>query len=112
MPSSTLSLPPRSAHRLESTLLRVRVVPPSSTHGRIDRPLVDRLLHMHSKRFEVREKRHRELLCIRRRGEGVHHLFEDPNLDPRLDDTIEGVSGNLFDVYLKPYFLEAYRPVK
>ena len=29
-----------------------------------------------------------------------------------LDDTIEGVSGNLFDVYLKPYFLEAYRPVK
>merc|ERR1711966_396110 len=28
------------------------------------------------------------------------------------DDTIEGVSGNLFDVYLKPYFLEAYRPVK
>jgi len=29
-----------------------------------------------------------------------------------IDDTIEGVSGNLFDVYLKPYFLEAYRPVK
>merc|ERR1711916_75182 len=29
-----------------------------------------------------------------------------------LDDTIEGVTGNLFDVYLKPYFLEAYRPVK
>lgn len=29
-----------------------------------------------------------------------------------VDDTIEGVSGNLFDVYLKPYFLEAYRPVK
>jgi len=29
-----------------------------------------------------------------------------------MDDTIEGVSGNLFDVYLKPYFLEAYRPVK
>lgn len=27
-------------------------------------------------------------------------------------DTIEGVSGNLFDVYLKPYFLEAYRPVR
>jgi len=25
-----------------------------------------------------------------------------------LDDTVEGVSGNLFDVYLKPYFLEAY----
>ena len=29
-----------------------------------------------------------------------------------IDDTIEGVSGNLFDVFLKPYFLEAYRPVK
>jgi len=29
-----------------------------------------------------------------------------------LDDTIEGVSGNLFDVYLKPYFESAYRPVK
>merc|ERR1711871_1088162 len=29
-----------------------------------------------------------------------------------LDDTIEGVTGNLFDVFLKPYFLEAYRPVR
>mmetsp|Transcript_24569 Transcript_24569/g.30028 ORF Transcript_24569/g.30028 Transcript_24569/m.30028 type:complete len:794 (-) Transcript_24569:143-2524(-) len=29
-----------------------------------------------------------------------------------IDDTIEGVTGNLFDVYLKPYFTEAYRPVK
>lgn len=29
-----------------------------------------------------------------------------------IDDTVEGVTGNLFDVYLKPYFLEAYRPVK
>ncbi|KAF3965131.1 hypothetical protein CMV_010658 [Castanea mollissima] len=29
-----------------------------------------------------------------------------------VDDTIEGVSGNLFDVYLKPYFLESYRPVR
>jgi transitional endoplasmic reticulum ATPase len=28
-----------------------------------------------------------------------------------IDDTIEGITGNLFDVYLKPYFLEAYRPV-
>ncbi|KAL0576749.1 AAA ATPase cdc48 [Marasmius crinis-equi] len=28
------------------------------------------------------------------------------------DDSIEGLSGNLFDVYLKPYFLEAYRPVR
>lgn len=29
-----------------------------------------------------------------------------------IDDTIEGISGNLFDLYLKPYFLEAYRPVR
>ncbi|XP_039370931.1 transitional endoplasmic reticulum ATPase-like isoform X1 [Mauremys reevesii] len=28
-----------------------------------------------------------------------------------IDDTIVGLAGNLFDVYLKPYFLEAYRPV-
>jgi transitional endoplasmic reticulum ATPase len=29
-----------------------------------------------------------------------------------LDDTIEGITGNLFDTYLKPYFQEAYRPVR
>ena len=29
-----------------------------------------------------------------------------------MDDSIEGLSGNLFDTYLKPYFLEAYRPVR
>ncbi|KAK6163409.1 hypothetical protein DH2020_000273 [Rehmannia glutinosa] len=29
-----------------------------------------------------------------------------------LDDTIEGLTGDLFDVYLKPYFLEAYRPLR
>lgn len=28
-----------------------------------------------------------------------------------IDDTIEGLTGNLFDVFLKPYFLEAYRPL-
>jgi len=28
-----------------------------------------------------------------------------------IDDTIEGLTGNWFEVYLKPYFLEAYRPV-
>jgi transitional endoplasmic reticulum ATPase len=28
------------------------------------------------------------------------------------DDSIEGVTGSLFDAYLKPYFLEAYRPVR
>lgn len=29
-----------------------------------------------------------------------------------VDDTVEGLSGNLFDLFLKPYFLEAYRPVR
>merc|ERR1712168_664582 len=29
-----------------------------------------------------------------------------------IDDTVEGLTGNFFDVYLKPYFLEAYRPVR
>ncbi|CAL0334021.1 unnamed protein product [Lupinus luteus] len=37
-------------------------------------------------------------------GESVHIL--------PLDDTIEGVTGNLFDTYLKPYFMDAYRPVR
>eukprot|EP01117_Protostelium_nocturnum_P020427 TRINITY_DN9181_c0_g1_i1.p1 TRINITY_DN9181_c0_g1~~TRINITY_DN9181_c0_g1_i1.p1 ORF type:complete len:837 (+),score=329.61 TRINITY_DN9181_c0_g1_i1:117-2513(+) len=29
-----------------------------------------------------------------------------------IDDTIEGLSGNLFDLFLKPYFVDAYRPVR
>merc|ERR1719238_1461884 len=29
-----------------------------------------------------------------------------------MDDTIEGITGNLFETYLKPYYLEAYRPVR
>eukprot|EP01101_Sappina_pedata_P013146 TRINITY_DN9438_c0_g1_i1.p1 TRINITY_DN9438_c0_g1~~TRINITY_DN9438_c0_g1_i1.p1 ORF type:complete len:797 (-),score=422.67 TRINITY_DN9438_c0_g1_i1:99-2489(-) len=45
------------------------------------------------------------------------HQFPDVQYGKRvhilpMDDTIEGLSGNLFDTYLKPYFLEAYRPVK
>ena len=28
-----------------------------------------------------------------------------------IDDTIEGLSGNLFETFLKPYFSDAYRPV-
>lgn len=28
-----------------------------------------------------------------------------------IDDSVQGLTGNLFEVYLKPYFLEAYRPV-
>ncbi|CAF4112182.1 unnamed protein product [Rotaria sordida] len=29
-----------------------------------------------------------------------------------IDDTVQGITRNLFEVYLKPYFVEAYRPVK
>lgn len=29
-----------------------------------------------------------------------------------IDDTIEGLTGDLFETFLKPYFLEAYRPVR
>jgi transitional endoplasmic reticulum ATPase len=29
-----------------------------------------------------------------------------------IDDSVEGVTGNLFQNYLKPYFIEAYRPVR
>jgi len=36
-------------------------------------------------------------------GERIHVL--------PIDDTIEGLTGNLFDVFLKPYFNEAYRPL-
>lgn len=28
-----------------------------------------------------------------------------------IDDTVEGLTGNLFEVYIRPYFLDAYRPV-
>ncbi|KAH3731374.1 cell division cycle protein 48-like [Pelomyxa schiedti] len=29
-----------------------------------------------------------------------------------IDDTIQGVSGNVFELFLKPYFHDAYRPVR
>uniref|UniRef100_A0A0D9WPS8 Uncharacterized protein n=1 Tax=Leersia perrieri TaxID=77586 RepID=A0A0D9WPS8_9ORYZ len=29
-----------------------------------------------------------------------------------IDDTVEGISGNLFDAFLQPYFSEAYRPLR
>ncbi|CAF0966878.1 unnamed protein product [Adineta ricciae] len=29
-----------------------------------------------------------------------------------IDNTVQGITGNLFEVYLKPYFVEAYRPLK
>jgi len=37
-------------------------------------------------------------------GEKVHIL--------PFEDTVQGISGNLFETYLKPYFQESYRPVK
>lgn len=37
-------------------------------------------------------------------GKAVHVL--------PFDDTVQGISGNIFETYLKPYFLEAYRPVR
>lgn len=37
-------------------------------------------------------------------GKAVHIL--------PFDDSVDGISGNLFEVYLKPYFMEAYRPVR
>ncbi|KAF8957113.1 putative cell division cycle protein 48 [Flammula alnicola] len=33
-------------------------------------------------------------------------------LDIKYGKRVHGLSGNIFDVYLKPYFLEAYRPVR
>ncbi|KAL6902339.1 hypothetical protein ACP4OV_005215 [Aristida adscensionis] len=29
-----------------------------------------------------------------------------------VDDTVQGLTGDLFEAYLKPYFLDAYRPVR
>uniref|UniRef100_A0ACD5VN50 Uncharacterized protein n=1 Tax=Avena sativa TaxID=4498 RepID=A0ACD5VN50_AVESA len=29
-----------------------------------------------------------------------------------VDDTVEGITGDLFESYLKPYFVDAYRPVR
>ncbi len=37
-------------------------------------------------------------------GKAVHVL--------PFDDSIQGISGNIFETYLKPYFLEAYRPLR
>jgi hypothetical protein len=29
-----------------------------------------------------------------------------------LYNSVDGISGNLFETYLKPYFVEAYRPLR
>ena len=34
------------------------------------------------------------------------------NLRVRSGDVVQGITGNLFDMYVKPYFVEAYRPVE
>ncbi|KAM0864636.1 hypothetical protein ACQ4PT_043796 [Festuca glaucescens] len=44
------------------------------------------------------------------------HLCPDAKYGRRvhilpIDDTVEGITGNLFEAYLKPYFADAYRPV-
>ncbi|KAI4965242.1 hypothetical protein ZWY2020_054963 [Hordeum vulgare] len=44
------------------------------------------------------------------------HLCHDVKYARRVhilpvDDTVEGIAGNLFDAYLKPYFVDAFRPV-
>nr|XP_051198322.1 cell division cycle protein 48 homolog [Lolium perenne] len=44
------------------------------------------------------------------------HLCPDAKYGRRVhvlpvDDTVEGITGNLFEAYLKPYFADAYRPV-
>ncbi|KAF7035876.1 hypothetical protein CFC21_046662 [Triticum aestivum] len=44
------------------------------------------------------------------------HLCHDAKFGRRvhilpLDNTVEGIAGNLLDVYLKPYFVDAYRPL-
>lgn len=37
-------------------------------------------------------------------GKAVHIL--------PFEDSIQGITGNIFETYLKPYFTEAYRPVR
>ena len=46
----------------------------------------------------------------------IHHVPDIPygksvHILP-VDDTIQGISGNLFEMYLKPYFWRQYRPVR
>jgi len=42
--------------------------------------------------------------CDVKYGKRVHVL--------PIDDTIEGLTGNLFELYLKPYFVDSYRPLR
>jgi transitional endoplasmic reticulum ATPase len=45
------------------------------------------------------------------RALAINASLHPPGLLMLLPPPTQGVTGNLFDVYLKPYFLEAYRPV-
>eukprot|EP00698_Gefionella_okellyi_P013698 TRINITY_DN376_c0_g1_i5.p1 TRINITY_DN376_c0_g1~~TRINITY_DN376_c0_g1_i5.p1 ORF type:complete len:815 (+),score=225.61 TRINITY_DN376_c0_g1_i5:173-2446(+) len=59
----------------------------------------------------------RKNLCVRLSDIVSVHSCSDIKYGKRIhvlpiDDTVEGLTGNLFDVFLKPYFLEAYRPVR
>lgn len=59
----------------------------------------------------------RKNLCVRLSDIVSVHQCPDIKYGKRIhvlpiDDTVEGITGNLFDVFLKPYFLEAYRPVR
>ncbi|WVQ80226.1 transitional endoplasmic reticulum ATPase [Cryptococcus sp. DSM 104549] len=73
----------------------------------------------------VRGKRRRDTVLIFARGNCAIKLGDLVHVSPANDikygkrihvlpfaDSVEGLSGNLFDVFLKPYFLEAYRPVR
>ncbi|KAK3148411.1 hypothetical protein QOZ80_3BG0294710 [Eleusine coracana subsp. coracana] len=45
------------------------------------------------------------------------HVCHDAKYGTRVhvlpvDDTVEGLTGNLFEAYLKPYFLDAFRPIR
>ncbi|KAF5177980.1 Atp-dependent zinc metalloprotease ftsh [Thalictrum thalictroides] len=45
------------------------------------------------------------------------HLCQDVKYGKKIhvlpiDDTVEGLTGDLFESYLKPYFLDSYRPVR
>jgi len=59
----------------------------------------------------------RKNLCVRLSDIVSVHQCPDIKYGKRIhvlpiEDTMEGITGNIFDVFLKPYFLEAYRPVR
>lgn len=59
----------------------------------------------------------RKNLCVRLGDVVTIHPCADIKYANRIcvlpiADTVEGITGSLFDLYLKPYFVEAYRPVR